>query len=413
MVKMTFFKKNWRLLSFGLLLTFFSSFGQTFLISLYVPKILDAFDLSNGGFGAIYALSTIASAATLTWIGKMIDTADLKKYTLLIIAGLFISLLVLALAQNIVQLVISIWGLRLFGQGLFSHISLTTMARYFDQARGKAISIASLGHPLGEAVFPTLIAAVIAGWGWRNALFISAASLVVVLPLYVTRAVKTIEPDNVTLEEESGKVKNQKQWTYKMLFTSKAFYLIAPNVFILGFLNTGLVFYQLSLAEFKGWSTEWMAFSFIAFAVASSLAIIAAGFLVDKYTAARLFPFYLFPYGMGILVMFLFSYSWIAPVYYFLLGISQGFGSTLKSALQAELFGTRSIGAVRSLFTMLMVISTSLGPAAMGIFLDVGFNFNFILLFSLLLVLIAILQSFRIMPITFYQRILSVFRTGK
>lgn len=77
-----FFLGNKRLISFGFILTFFSSFGQTFLLSLYVPKILNEFELTNSFFGGLYAFATVGSSLILVYVGKLIDRTNLKTYTI-------------------------------------------------------------------------------------------------------------------------------------------------------------------------------------------------------------------------------------------------------------------------------------------------------------------------------------------
>lgn len=59
-----FLRANARWLAAGLLLTMFSSFGQTFFIGLSGNRLRAAFDLSDGDFGGLYMLGTLASAAT-------------------------------------------------------------------------------------------------------------------------------------------------------------------------------------------------------------------------------------------------------------------------------------------------------------------------------------------------------------
>ncbi len=41
------------------------------------------------------------------------------------------------------------------------------MARYFHAGRGRAISIATLGYSVGEALLPFLAVVAIAAFGWR------------------------------------------------------------------------------------------------------------------------------------------------------------------------------------------------------------------------------------------------------
>lgn len=398
-----FFRDNTSLVLFGLLLTFFSGFGQTFLVSLYVPEILREFRLTNGGFGSVYALATLASAFCLTWAGRLIDTVDLHKFSWMVTGGLFVSLLIFSQAHHIALLVIGLFGLRLSGQGLMSHTAITTMARYFDHVRGKAISITSLGHPLGEAIMPILIVLGIQNLGWRETLMVSAGLLLLILPAAVAYLLRNEQTDPAIfraqhMPADKAKDKHDHKISYRQIISTRAFWLIAPNVFALSFLNTAFFFYQIPLAESKGWSTEWVAASFTAFALTSAGCLLIAGQLVDRYSAARLFPFYMFPFLGAIGLVVISDSPWITPVYLVLIGIANGFGKTIKTAVQAELFGIGYLGTVRSLFTALMVVSTAMGPAIFGLLLDMGFTFEEALSIAAIYLMGTIAWSFRIVP---------------
>ncbi len=390
-----FIRENVRLIVFGVLLTFFSGFGQTFLISLYVPVIGKEFGFSDGFFGSVYASVTLLSAALLPFAGKLIDRYSLKKYSLSVLLLLVLSLCIIALSVHPVVLILGLFGLRLAGQGLMTHTSITSMARYFDHARGKAISIAALGHPLGEAFLPIIIAISISFFGWRYSMIASAVILMAVLLPYVLFVLRL--PEVEMSDKQSEREFNPgRSWTQWEVLGSRAFRIIGPNAFILPMLSTGLFFYQITLADFKGWQTEWVALCFICFAVASSLSMVLAGVLVDRWKATKLFPYYFIPYAIGLFILASFDQAWIVPIYLTLLGITTGFGSTIKSAVQAELFGTISLGSVRSLFTTLMVASTAAGPVIFGIALDAGLSFNQLLMGCVVVLFLIILHSFRI-----------------
>lgn len=370
-----FFKSNKRLIIFGLLLTFCSGFGQTFLLSLYVPEILKAFNLTNSSFGSVYALSTIISAISLSWAGRYIDKIDLKKFSTLVAFGLGLFLLIFSTARNIIWLGVGLWGLRLFGQGLMSHTSVTSMSRYFAEMRGKAISISNLGHPAGQALLPVLIAVGIQWFGWRQSLAASAVLVAFLLPpllFYLLRHMKTnpaiFSRQQAALSDQADDPKEAEEApvTYSSMLGSKVFWSVAPGIFALSFLNTAFFFHQIPLAESRSWATEWVAASFSAYAIASALSMLTAGQWVDKISAARLFPFYLLPFMAAMLLVTFVEAQWIIPLYLIFIGISSGLGSTIKSALLAEVFGITYLGTVRSLFAALMVISTALGPAIFG-----------------------------------------------
>lgn len=382
-------------MSFGIGLTFFSSFGQTFLIALFVPKFLEAFGLSNAQFGAIYAGATLLSALCLTYVGKLIDKIPLHTYSLYVVGGLVLAMTLLAIAPNVIVLAIGIWGLRMTGQGLMGHTSMTAMVRYFDHIRGRALSLASLGHPLGEAVFPMIVALLIGTVGWRFSLGIGAIITALFLVPFILTYIKPL-PDYTSSIRVKGNV--LKQWRQRDVLKDYRFYLLVPATSVLPFLVTGLFFYQISLAQWKGWTAEWVAFCFVGYALASSSAMILSGPLIDRFTARKMLPFYTIPLAIGLIVLFLFSSKWIFLAYLVLSGISNGMGASIRSAVQAEVYGVASIGAVRSLFTTLLVFSTAIGPAIIGLLLDNGYGFDIVLKGSVAILILTSLLSFILYP---------------
>src|SRR3546814_10266162 len=88
-----FLVANGRFLAFGFLMTFASSFGQTFYVSLFGAGIRAEFALGNAAFGAMFSGATVASAILLVWLGRLIDRVDLRLY-----AGCAAAALVLAMA---------------------------------------------------------------------------------------------------------------------------------------------------------------------------------------------------------------------------------------------------------------------------------------------------------------------------
>lgn len=323
----------------------------------------------------MYATATMASAFTLPWIGKMVDTWPLRRFVVLVILGLVIACLGFSFIEVSLLLIPAFYGLRLFGQGLMSHTAVTTMARAFEADRGKAIGISTTGHSIGEALLPFFISLLILNTGWRTALRVEALVLfVLVLPLLL---LLLRNQTKAVLYPEVAEVRNQGTSRNPLrLFRNKKFWIIAPTVFILGFLNTAVFFYQLKFGASRGWAPEWMAGSIAFFALGGASSMVIAGPIVDRLSARRLFPLVLFPYLLGVVLLALGQSRLIYPLALVLLAISNGAGSTIKNALFAEVYGTEIIGAVRSMFTTIMMFSTALGPLSFGLLLDVGWSFG-------------------------------------
>lgn len=392
-----FFKQNKRLISFGFLLTFFSSFGQTFLISLYVPDIMKEFGMANSAFGSVYGAATIASSFLLAYIGKFIDGVNLRTYTLGAAVLLIAATLTLAFSINILFIFAGFLGLRLAGQGLLSHISNTSISKFFDKTRGKALSLTVLGYSTGEGIFPVIIGITIGLVGWRYSMGFHAAAILLVLIPFVILALNKKEYQYFETEEKR-KQKTDDGFSRKMLFRDRNFYIIAFNSSVIPFLATGLFFYQLVMAEEKGWSVELLSTAFIGFAIGRTVFSLVSGKLIDKYSASAIFPWYLLPFSLGLLTITFFDFELAAYIYLILTGITVGISTPSRPAVIAEVYGTRYLGGIKAVFSTLMVLSTALSPALFGYLLDRNIGFASITAMSFVLVIAATLVSTRLAP---------------
>ena len=80
-------RQEWRFLFYGLLMSFWSSLGQTFFISLFSQDIRISLELTHGELGSYYAFATTASALTLFWLGKLADTVSVPRLSLMTLGG--------------------------------------------------------------------------------------------------------------------------------------------------------------------------------------------------------------------------------------------------------------------------------------------------------------------------------------
>ena len=373
-----FYKRERVLVSFGVLLAFFSSFGQTFLVSLFVPAFTHEFELSPARFGALYSAATLGSAVLLPWAGRWIDRLPLHRVTAGVILLMTVSAGLTAASWSVWVLVAALVGLRLSGQGLSGHTALTTMARYFPRARGKALSLASLGFPLGEAFLPLTVTTLIGAVGWRASwLVIAGASAVVFLPLawgLVARAGVELDPRKVAWSDDepeserssSRATSTVRHWTRGEVLRDVRFHLVLPAALLPPFWATGLILYQTVIAQERGWGLPLMASAFVAFAAARIVFSLAVGSGIDRLSARLLFPLACLPMAVGAVVLMLVESPWAAYAFMGLLGTTVGLSGNLKSALWAELYGVRHLGAIKGMMASLMVLSTALAPVLVG-----------------------------------------------
>lgn len=373
MSTLQFIKDNARWLAGGFLLTFFSSFGQTFYISLSAGDIRAEYDLSHGEFGLLYMAATLASALTLPWLGKVLDRVSPARANLMIMPLLALGAIGMAFSTHLFLLVIVIYLLRLFGQGMMTQNALTATGRWFVARRGKAVSAVTIGHRAGEMVLPVLFVAVTALVGWRYSWVISSIFLIVIaMPLVTILLRKDREHQSA---EELTALAKMRHWTRGEVVRDPLFWLMLMGILAPPFIGTTIFFHQIYLVELRGWSLPVFASAFSVMPVTTIIFILIAGPMIDRFSAVRLLPVFLIPLGLCCFVLGYFEAQWSAFVFFALIGVSYGFSATLFGAIWPELYGTKHLGAIRAVTVALAVFCTAAGPGLTGWLIDKGVSY--------------------------------------
>ena len=377
MFNFQFVKNNFRFLLFGFILTFCSSFGQTFFISIFNPFIRQDLNLSHSEFGLIYSLATLLSSFSLIWIGKKIDDFKIIYFSIFVCLFLAFATFFLTLVTNIILLFFAIYFLRLSGQGLMTHTASTSMAKFFDLNRGKALSISWLGLTLGEGFLPYLIIFIMKFYSWKMVwLGISIFILCLVIPFIFFNLKNYI--DGTT--EKSG-VKAEvnyeiKNWTRSEVLRDLKFYCLLPAVLAPGFLTTGIFINQSYIFESKNWSMLFLAQGFTMYAAFSVVALAVSGFLIDRFSAIKVLPFYLVPTMSAYLLVIFSSWTFTPMAMMMLIAMTNGTSAVLLTSTWSEIYGTKHLGGIRSITVSFFVFSTAIAPALFGYLIDHQFSIN-------------------------------------
>jgi predicted MFS family arabinose efflux permease len=378
-----------KIIVFGFIFTFFSAFGQSFFIGVFNSSIRTDLSITHGQFGTIYALATLLSSFTLIWIGKKIDDFKLITFSLFVIILLFFSSIFFSFVNGIYLLFVGIFLLRLSGQGLMSHTATTSISRYFDKSRGKALSATWLGLSGAEFIMPVTIVFFLSIYSWRSIWLAISLVIILFLPIISFLTVKNVTLTSREEEKVNLKETNIKSWTRKDVLYDPKFYLISLVMLALPAINTGVFVYQSFILESKNWGDFVIAKSFMVYAILSVITLFISGPLVDKLTSRKLLPFMNIHSLFSMLILFYFD-SHISS--YFLLGlmgVSNGLANVLGSSTWAEIYGVKHIGSIKALTTAMMVFSTAFGTAIFGIIIDLGYSIQVIALVSSAYIIIA------------------------
>ena len=362
-----------KIIIFGFIFTFFSSFGQSFFLGIFNSSIREELSISHGQFGSIYASATLFSSFLLIWLGKKIDDVDILKFALFVILLLSFSCFVFSKISSISFLFLAIFLMRFSGQGMMSHTATTTISRYFTKSRGKALSSGWFGLSTAEFILPVLIIYLLTIVDWRSIWIAISILVIVFLPITTYILVKNLNFES----RESTKIKafkKIKQWKRIEVIKDFRFYIICANMLAMPWIATGTFVYQSFILSSKNWGPFIIAQSFMAYSVLSVITLFVSGFLIDKYTSRKILIYMNIPLLLSVFVIFYFNNPLSSFFFLGLIGISNGLANVLGSSMWAEIYGVKYIGSIKALTTALMVFSTAFGTALFGILIDIGFS---------------------------------------
>ena len=364
-----------KVILFGFIFTFFSSFGQSFFLGLFNSSIRDTLSITHGQFGSIFASATLLSSILFIWLGKKIDDVNVFKFSLFVIPLLAFACFFFSKIYSIPILFVAIFLMRFSGQGLMSHTASTTISRYFTKSRGKALSIIWFGLSSAEFIMPVLIVYLLTLIVWQDLWVIFSLIVLICLPLASYILVKDVKLD--TREGSQNKIlkeENIKNWKRIEVLGDYRFYIVSLNMLAMPWIATGVFVYQSFVTNSKGWGEYTIAQSFMSYSIFSVITLIVAGYLIDKFTSRKLLIYMNIPLFLGTLVIMYFDAPQTAFLFLGLVGISNGLANLLGSSTWAEIYGVKYIGSIKALTTALMVFATAFGTALFGFFIDAGFS---------------------------------------
>ena len=386
-----------KVILFGFIFTFFSSFGQSFFLGLFNTSIRNELSISHGQFGTIYASATLLSSFVLIWVGKKIDDINIFKFAFYVILLLSFSTFFFSKISSISFLFIAIFLMRFSGQGMMSHTATTTISRYFTKSRGKALSTSWFGLSTAEFILPVLVIFLLSKLDWKI-IWISISLLVIIfLPITSYFLVKNLHFESrETNKDNNFKLTDIKNWKRIEVIKDYRFYIICANMLAMPWIATGTFVYQSFILSSKNWGPYIMAQSFMAYSILSVITLIISGILIDKFTSRKLLIYMNIPLLLSVFVIYYFNQSFTAFIFLGLIGISNGFANVLGSSTWAEIYGVRYIGSIKALTTALMVFATAFGTALFGYLIDIGFSIEQIAKISGVYITLSLLALFLI-----------------
>ena len=391
-------RQEWRFLLYGLLMSFWSSLGQTFFISLFSQDIRTALELTHGEFGSYYAFATTASALTLFWLGKLADTVSVPRLSLMTLGGVCLAALHFSFINSVISLILGFYLLRLSGQGMMYHVYSTAVTRRYIATRGRALALCGLGMPFGEAAFPVLVILSLSITDWRTIWFIlpllAFFSFAPSIP-FLTRRTRFQDGRGRTAHDSPEIPYDTFSVRRHIVMRDRAFWaVIIWLMMVPSFTITGLFFHQIYIAGEKAVPLWLWSSNYVWYALAAVVSAFFSGFLIDRLTAHRVAYVSQIPLLFSCLFLWWGHGTYWLPVFFVLFGAGGGMIPPLINALLAERYGTSWLGEIKALAMPMNVFASALSPALMGILIDLQFQLDDIILMLASLSLFSVIAPF-------------------
>ncbi len=370
-----FVKQNGRYLLPGTLLMFFSCFGQTFFIGTFAADIRAHFDLSHGGWGAIYMLGTGTSAVIMLWAGTLADKIRVRILGPLMLLLLAAACIALSQLSSVWLLPFVIVALRLTGQGMLTHTAGVAMTRWFAASRGRALAFATMGFMCAEAIMPLTAVSLKTHFHWQWIWLAAGLLCLAMAPVVFLLLRQEREPQSLAKDEKALGMEGR-NWTRWEAVRHPVFLSAIPAMMAFPAFATVFFFQQAYFAEIKGWSHLSLVAVFPLGTLSFGISTIIYGWLIDKLGAARLMPFYLLPLVAAFSIhAWAPTVSWVA-VGVILMGMAGGGMATLPASVWSEFFGTQHLGAIKATVAAFGVLGSAFGPGLSGWMIDQGINYQ-------------------------------------
>ena len=269
--------------------------------------------------------------------------------------------------------------MRLSGQGLMSHASTTTISRFFEKSRGKALSTIWFGLSTAEFILPVLVTYFFLIYSWRTVWQGIAILIILLLPFVILNTIKTVNLESREVDNNSKLKKLKiKSWRRRDVIKDYRFYIVSLNMLAMPWMATGIFVYQSFISESKMWAVYTIPKAFMVYSITSIITLFLSGILVDKFTGRKLILFMNIPLLIAMFVLFQFNHEIFAYIFLGLIGVSNGLANILGSSTWAEIYGVKYIGSIKALTTAFMVFSTAFGTAVFGLLIDNNFTIEYI-----------------------------------
>jgi MFS family permease len=350
-----------------------SSPGQSYWMAMFVDDMIAGTGLTRTAFSTVYALATVCSACMVLLMGALFDRRGPAFTWATVASGLAAGGLLMSVATGPAVAVVGLAMLRAFGQGSFPLVGTLLVAGTFDAWRGRALSIANLGSTLAAAGLPAVAAALIAGFGWRTGLQLTAACVVgVIAPLALL--VRVVLGRRERVVRARARLDRRRLLRAAQARARRFPWRDGGGVLLVALsasplVSTAAAFHATSLLAASGLSLGQAAGALSVLAVSGALGAVGGGAIVDRLGVRFSLVLMNGLLAAGVLLLILPSAAG-GFAGFAVLGVAGGVNSTGSGAAWARTFGVARLGELQGVGDSARIGAAALGPLPLALALS-------------------------------------------
>ncbi len=280
-------------------------------------------------------------------------------------------------------------GLAGFGGPAGQLLTQVPLSRWFVAHRGRAISIATAGMPLGTVLTVPATQWLVEAVGWRGTTLIFGVLVAgVVVPmstLFMRRSPEDfgLHPDGEASEQavieaagaqtRAALLSTTRDWTVREALRTPAMWLMLTALTLQGVMLMGTLVYRVDF-----WQSTGMAPALVGFGTALDPFCVVFSLLAFGAIADRVPIRYLGVIGVGGMALSMVplivsdGQPWTILAHNAMWGIAAGGWITLNSLVWPNYFGRLNLGAIRGIVLPVSIAASSIGAPLFGYLLDSG-----------------------------------------
>ena len=372
-------------------------FSARAALGLAMPIWENDLNWSRGYVSNVAAVALLIMAVASPISGFILDRKGLRFTLLLGLIAVFISCIVISMAQSAWVLLIGFGIIGGVGFGIVAtHMIASAVARVYPENVGFASGIATSGSSAGQFLIVPLIALIFASFSWRWGFAGIAVGIACLIPLVWW--VPSDKPAKQVSKASTINDATDLKFSLKKLFSTPVFHLLFWSYLICGYTTTGVIeTHLMPFASFCGFEPIPSAAAYGLLSAVNLVGMISIGWLTDKMNRPLLLGciYIIRGFTFWILLNVGTSYETLL-LFAVIFGVVDYSTVPVTASLVASHIGLKVMGLTMGLLSAGHSIGAAIAASLGGYFFDRDATYDLIWVSSIALAIIAGVLAFLI-----------------